>query len=148
VLIEIIGKTATSGAVVVSSRRQGLLPFRAGCGTTTVLAKVPSVGPLVELRVTLDGSGIFPGWHLKCDTCIDATGRRLAQPETLLYSRLSMAVSGSGKLSTCTATPGATACNILGHMHRQRLRVNFSTIFLVHIAALQRIATCYTQRLS
>ncbi len=69
-LIEIIGKTATSGAVVVSSRRQGLLPFRAGCGTTTVLAKVPSVGPLVELRVALDGSGMFPGWHLKCDTCV------------------------------------------------------------------------------
>ena len=65
VLIEIIGKTATSGALVVSSRRQGLLPFRVGCGTTTVLANVPSVGPLVELRVTLDGSGLFPGWHLK-----------------------------------------------------------------------------------
>ena len=65
-LIEIIGKTATSGALMVSSKRQGLLPFRVGCGTTTVLANVPAVGPLVELRVTLDGSGLFPGWHLKC----------------------------------------------------------------------------------
>ena len=110
VLIEIIGKTATSGAVVVSSRRQGLLPFRAGCGTTTVLAKVPSVGPLVELRVTLDGSGMFPGWHLKCDTCICATRRYVAQPETSHTFGPALKL-GSGRLSHRTALQGAAACN-------------------------------------
>ena len=128
VLIEIIGKTATSGAVVVSSRRQGLLPFRAGCGTTTVLAKVPFVGPLVELRVTIDGSGIFPGWHLKCDT---RAGFRLRS--TLYCSACStLSVSLAGRT-------GSKSCGIVWpcrapvlHTHTSRGRPGAC----VHVAAL------------
>ena len=70
VFFELIGERGPSGAVVLAAAAP--TAFRSGAADAFTFPLLPARGALTWLRVGTDGTGLLPGWHLRCDAWVSS----------------------------------------------------------------------------
>ncbi|CAD7701203.1 unnamed protein product, partial [Ostreobium quekettii] len=64
VFFELVGESISSG-VLIPAQGKPDDQFARGTARMFIYPRLPYLGDIKELRVGLDGSGVFPGWHLR-----------------------------------------------------------------------------------
>lgn len=72
--MELLGSRASSGVLPLIRARRA---FHPGGKDTFTFPHIPWLGDIRCMRVGTDGTGLFPGWHLRC-ACVSGGGKKPA----------------------------------------------------------------------